>query len=291
MKPLRRLAVAAVMVIAVLPFEGATAHAAPSQYLARSHVATWNIWGGAGNAYNGVNSLVAPFGGSNTVQSRIMARWPHMAGLGLQEVCQAQYNAIRFELYLSGYWLGGSTGGSGGYTDKYVMGIASAVGTPAPHVSCGDWFGSAVYVRAASSGTGGRFTAQMPPGSNRPTKYNYVCLWSLLAVCSAHLAPHSVQSSQSSDLKNVGNFLAVYTGLRTFVVGDFNAQPGLLTLSWVGDGWRDADQHSGGMKATTHSGTVIDYVWSLNPSTWFTDAWVPTSSLSLSDHYWKQGYF
>ncbi len=76
MRPLRRLAVAAVMVIAVLPFEGATAHAAPSQYLAHSHVATWNIWRGAGNAYNGVNGVVAPFGGSNTVQSRIKARWP-----------------------------------------------------------------------------------------------------------------------------------------------------------------------------------------------------------------------
>lgn len=265
---------------------------AEAQHLARPHVATWNIWGGTGNAYLRGNPEVARFWGSNTVQTRIRARWPYMYGLGLQEVCKSQYDAIRFELLLGGYWLGGSIGGSGGYTDKPVTGIAELIGTARPSIPCGDWYGSVVYLRGASSGTGDRFTQQIQPPGPHPTKYNYVCLWNLIAVCSAHLAPNtSIRPSQSDHLKAVGNLL-VSGGHRTFVAADFNEQPGATTFAWAAEGWRDADQHSGGVtQETTHEGYIIDYVWSKNPNTWYTDAWVPHSSSSLSDHYWKQGYF
>lgn len=251
-------------------------------------VATWNIYGGYGNAYSSFNPYVAPFGGSNTVQTRIKARWPNLYGLGLQEVCETQYNAIRFDLYVSGYWLNGSIGGPGGYTDKFVLAVSPLIGSDQPSAACGDWFGSAVYIGGTSSGAGGRFASQ---NTAHLSKSGWVCLWSLAVVCSSHLSASSVNGPQATELQDVGNFL-LGTGLRTFILADFNAQPGLITYDWTADGWRDADQYSGGIsQATTHSGLIIDYVWSKNPNTWHADAWVPHSSAVLSDHYWKQGYF
>lgn len=259
--------------------------------LNQAHVATWNIFGGNGNALTNFNANVAPIGGSNTVQTRVKSRWPYLYGLGLQEICESQYQTIRFELYVDGYWLGGSIGGTQGFLDKLVLGLSPLIGTDSPSASCGSWFGSAVYIRGDAQGTGARFSSQIPPNSSHKARYQYICLWNTYAVCSAHLAPHSVQTYQSAELKTVANFL-VGLGFRTYILGDFNVSPGLLTMSWAGDGWRDGDQYSGGLdQATTHSGNIVDYVWSNSPSPWTADAWVPHSSSSLSDHYWKQGYF
>ncbi len=259
-------------------------------YLNQLHVANWNIWGGKGLAYSRYNSIVADFRKPNTVQSRIKARFPYLYGLGLQEVCESQYNSIRFELVLDGYWLNGAIGGGGGYTDKFVMALSPFwLGSPDLHDDCGDWFGTAVYIRGASNGAGDRFANQDPL---RAGKSGWVCLWSLAVVCSAHLAVSNYHNAQATELKNVGNFLIGVTGFRTFISADFNVQPGLVSLDWSADGWRDADQPIGGItQATTHSGLISDYIWSKKPNNWYPDAWVPHSSSLLSDHYWKQGYF
>lgn len=265
--------------------------AARAEYRDQLHVATWNIYGGLGNAHDDYNALVADFRQPNTVQSRIKARFPYLYGLGLQEVCESQYNSIRFELTLDQYWLNGTIGGAGGYTDKFVMAVSPFwLGTPkALHDDCGAWFGSAVYIRGISNGAGDRFATQDPSSAGQR---GWVCLWSLAVVCSSHLAVSNYHNAQATELKNVGNFLLGATSLRTFIAADFNVQPGLVTMDWSADGWRDADQAIGGLtQATTHNGLISDYVWSKNPNSWYPDAWVPHSSLSRSDHFWKQGYF
>lgn len=167
--------------------------------------------------------------------------------------------------------------------------MSPLIGSGQPSAACGDWFGSSVYIRGSSDGAGGRFVNQNPAHASRS---GWVCLWNLAVVCSSHLSASASKGPQATELKNVANFLSGVRGSRAFVSADFNTQPGLITLDWSADGWRDADQAIGGItQATTHSGYIIDYVWSKNPNSWYPDAWVPHSSAALSDHYWKQGYF
>lgn len=101
-----------------LPALKSTRIARASPYLERSHAISLNIYGGLGNATTGFNASAALYQGSNTVQSRIKARWPHGYAVGLQEVCQSQYNTIIFELAIDGY-----TSGPSGYRYTFVQSL------------------------------------------------------------------------------------------------------------------------------------------------------------------------
>lgn len=259
-----------------------------SPYLERSHVITFNIRGGDGNAVTGYNADATLYNHTNTVQSRIRARWPYAQSIGLQEVCHSNWNLILLELAAFGY-----TAGPGGYRWKSEVSLGMdgtvKVGTGNPSNACGDWYGNGVLVRGAITGSSSaRYGSQQLGGYNE--KRSWVCVYSLYASCTTHLqaGDTSKTAQQASQYRDLAN-LHVGVGLTTFAGGDFNSNPGLLTLGWALDSWSDPDQHSGGMQVTHGIGNVLDYIWKKNSSTWYADAYIGTAY--WSDHHLKQGYF
>jgi len=85
--------------------------------LSRPHLVTFNIRGGNGDATTGFNGDATALFSSNTVQSRIKARWPYTYAIALQEVCDNNYKQIVWELAF------GYTSGTNGYRFKFVQSL------------------------------------------------------------------------------------------------------------------------------------------------------------------------
>jgi hypothetical protein len=270
----------------------ATASMGAGAYDNHNHVISFNIRGGDGKADERYNPNATIYNGSNTVQSRIIARWPYAYAVGLQEACRSNYDLITFELTAKGY-----TAGSGGYRFAYVQSLNNyGIGSVTLFSQCGDWFGNAIAIRGAPEVQGGgRYTTSIQGPSRTDEQKSWLCLRNFAVFCTTHLYPGETQDTldQSEVFRSQGNAYVAY-GYRTFMTGDFNMEPGFGTLAWVESGWRDPDQISGGMQWSwsNAAGTevkAIDYVWMRNPNGWWADAYL--GSASWTDHRLKQGYY
>lgn len=255
-------------------------------------VATFNIYGGNGNAYEGFNDEVAAYGGSNTVQTRTIARGSYQRALGLQEVCQTQYDEIMLELAVA------KNAGQIGSQALYIVMRATIMpvfgyGTDDLHAECGSWFGNMTMIRG-SGGTDadGWYTAQDGALTNGRARA-WQCVRTSFSFCTTHLMNSNVTvaGNQLSEYHAVANFADGANGLQaTIVSGDFNLQPdhlgGLWHPGWAFDGWTEADSDYPG-ESTTDDGRTLDYIFR-RPGTWSWDAYVVGHD--DSDHDWKVGY-
>jgi len=290
---LRVVALVGILGCAIL--NGPAAHGTPasnqlgagSTMLNHRQVATMNIYGGVGNATKYFNGPATTYSSTNTVQSRMLARGSNLTGIGLQEVCEANYNLIVYELVAKG-----QTGGSNGFDFKFKATIGTGVpGSSAPTAACGSWFGNAVIIRGTigSHSWITTFASQDPGGLGE--KANAICAWTSVMVCTTHTKADNltVAGAQSAEYRAMVNTWRP-AALSAFATGDFNLEPTTSYMTaWAFDSFLDADYYNSVFDATTDSGHHFDYILRKNPPVWSADAYV--SPAGWSDHHWKEGYY
>ncbi len=260
-------------------------------YQSRPHVATWNIYGANGNAYEGFNTNVTATDttGTNTgtVQDRIRDRWPHLYAVGLQEVCAQNWNYIIYELAF--YGLHTSTTGYQFYPQPNIGILVPNSNWWALYPACGAWSGNGIILKGHATDT------YWTPFDVQPTAgitSHISCARNLATVCTAHPGPATMPyypATQGAQYRDVATFISAASGLSLFATGDFNLHPGgFTTTAWAQNSFKDADDHGGALAHTTDYGTTLDYIFRTRPNSWAADGWVSPSA--WSDHHWKQGY-
>lgn len=252
-----------------------------------TQVVSFNIYGGLGDATERFNDQITQYGDTGTVQSRVAGRWPNVYAAGFQEVCEANWNLVIFELNVLGL-----TGGSGGYYfhSMATLGGANSIGNEPPTPACGNWYGNAILIRGASDifYPPKYFTDQQ--GSSSGEQRGMTCVRNLGVVCNAHLENDhgSYAGSQSNEYRAEAEFMTWVNAPRSmYMTGDFNLEPSAWSqIAWEFDGYKDGDAPN--YASTTDSGKVYDYVYRKRPNSWAYDAWTSTSA--HSDHHWKQAY-
>lgn len=262
-------------------------------YRYASHVATFNIYGGRGNAYENFNTEIAKSSSNNnTVQTQMLDRGTYLHAIGLQEVCQTQYDAIRINVFNQD-----PAPANLKFRFDYFPALVPAmnIGTSRDlHPSCGAWYGNAVFVRGSVSGSGKEaFDAQ---GGERR---GWVCITSYLSMCTAHMQANDSTKAklQNKESRAISDFVDGSNGsINTFSGADFNLTPENSAgwrYEWYGKGWLEADRDNP-FEGTTDrpcpavcSERTYDYIWR-EPGTWAHDAYIVNHN--ESDHHWKQGY-
>ena len=216
-----------------------------------------------------------------------MARGANLTGIGLQEVCEANYNLIVYELVMKGH-----TGGSTGFDFKYKATIGTGVpGSMAPTPACGAWFGNALIIRGVIGNNSWITTFSSQTSGGLGEKQNAICAWTSVMICTTHTKAENltVAGAQSGEYRAMVNTWRP-AALTAFATGDFNLEPSTnYMLAWTNDSFRDADYFDPYFDTTTDGGAHIDYILRKNPAVWSADAFI--SPAGWSDHHWKEGYY
>jgi hypothetical protein len=261
-------------------------------------IATFNAFGGNGNAFVDYNETVAAYLSANTIQTRMRSRRDDLLGLGLQELCASQYHNIWHELIYT--W---GSYGSMPYASEALgtiipgLGVGVSAAHPQLNAACGPWFGNAVFARGHQEDAR-RSSAWYPDDGGSLRGYSCITTW--YTVCTTHLSTRSQGDAASQALiyRDVGVYADAVNGTQaTFMTGDFNIDAcslgGLWRISWEFDDYSESDgpircsTSGSSMQSTTDSGARIDYVWRRGGRFAF-DAYV--SPTTRSDHHWKEGY-
>lgn len=276
---MRRL-VAVVTVAMLVSLSGVHAGAAPSSQNAPRHhhslqpmAVQFNARGGNGNAFTGFNVNVAHTQ-TNNVWTRLVSRGPHVATVGLNELCITQYQMIVWQTAAHGF--------------PYGYAWHPAHNTTALHDSCGDQFGIAALVNGGRVGNPveGPYVNQTGSATRGVACAANLFYWS----CSTHLHPNntSVTRLQEEEYRNITAFLSS-APKQTFAAGDFNipySSSALWYVAWsFGNGFAEADYPS---NRATHGLGKIDYLFRKHPAGWSHPPYI--ADVSWSDHHWLQGY-